>query len=116
MGPAGCGQISHWTEAPFCLSFLGVRNVPEKPVEATTKLADMPFEEALKRIETIVSEMEAEDLPLERLLASYEEGMKLAKVCQGRLAEAELKIQQVEKTAGGDFKLKNFPADKPVTD
>ena len=50
--------------------------------------------------------MEAEDLPLETLLAKYEEGTRLAKACQEKLAEAELKIQQLEKTAAGEMKLK----------
>lgn len=64
------------------------------------------FEEALKKLESIVEAMEGEDLPLETLLTRYEEGTRLAKVCQDKLAEAELKIQQLEKTAAGEFKLK----------
>jgi exodeoxyribonuclease VII small subunit len=66
----------------------------------------LPFEESLDRLEAIVEAMEAGDLPLEALLAKYEEGMKLAAVCQAKLAEAEVKIQQLEKTAAGEFKLK----------
>ena len=66
----------------------------------------LPFEEALKKLETIVTAMEAEDLPLETLLAKYEEGTRLAKVCQDKLAEAELKIQQLETTATGELHLK----------
>jgi len=50
--------------------------------------------------------MEGEDLPLETLLAKYEEGTRLAKACQEKLAEAELKIQQLEETASGEMKLK----------
>ncbi len=50
--------------------------------------------------------MESEELPLESLLAKYEEGTRLAKVCQDKLAEADLKIQQLEKTAAGEMKLK----------
>jgi exodeoxyribonuclease VII small subunit len=65
-----------------------------------------PFEEALKKLENIVEAMESDDLPLETLLAKYEEGSKLVKVCQEKLAEAELKIQQLEKTAAGEMKLK----------
>lgn len=67
---------------------------------------DPPFEEALQKLETVVEAMEADDLPLETLLAKYEEGAKLVKTCQQKLAEAELKIQQLEKTAAGDIKLK----------
>ena len=68
----------------------------------------MPFEEALKKLESIVEAMEAEDLPLESLLARYEEGTRLAKICQDKLAEADLKIQQLEKTAAGEMKLKSL--------
>ena len=50
--------------------------------------------------------MESEDLPLESLLAKYEEGTHLAKACQEKLAEAELKIQQLEKAASGEMKMK----------
>ena len=60
----------------------------------------------MKKLETIVAAMEAEDLPLETLLAKYEEGTRLAKACQEKLAEAEVKIRQLEKTAAGELKLK----------
>ena len=50
--------------------------------------------------------MEADDLPLETLMARYEEGIKLVKICQEKLAEAELKIQELEKNSAGEFKLK----------
>ena len=65
-----------------------------------------PFEEAMQKLETIVEAMESGDLPLESLLAKYEEGTKLAQVCQTTLAEAELRIQQLEKTSSGELKLK----------
>jgi exodeoxyribonuclease VII small subunit len=67
-----------------------------------------PFEEALKKLETIVEAMESGDLPLETLLAKYEEGTQLAQICQAKLAEAELKIQQLEKDTAGGMKLKPF--------
>ena len=78
---------------------------PNHPAKAGNGL---PFEEALKKLETIVESMEAEDLPLESLLAKYEEGTQLAKICQEKLAEAEVKIQQLEKNAAGEMKLKAF--------
>ena len=68
----------------------------------------VPFEEALNKLEGIVDAMEADDLPLETLLARYEEGARLVKICQEKLAEAEVKIQQLEKTAAGELKLKQF--------
>ncbi|HLH52330.1 MAG TPA: exodeoxyribonuclease VII small subunit [Verrucomicrobiae bacterium] len=70
------------------------------------KASDLPFEEALKKLESIVEAMESEDLPLESLLGKYEEGTQLSRVCQQKLAEAELKIQQLERNAAGEMKLK----------
>ncbi len=57
--------------------------------------------------------MEAEDLPLESLLAKYEDGTRLAGLCQEKLAEAEQKILQLEKNAAGELRLKPMqpPAD-----
>ena len=78
-----------------------------KPARAAdTAKGNLPFEEALKKLEGIVEAMEADDLPLEALLARYEEGARLVKICQEKLAEAEVKIQQLEKTAGGELELK----------
>ena len=71
---------------------------------------EIPFEQALGKLETIVESMEGDELPLETLLERYEEGTKLAMLCQKKLAEAELKIQQLEKKANGEFALKPFKA------
>lgn len=67
--------------------------------------AEMPFEEALQKLEAIVDAMESDDLPLETLLVRFEEGTRLARICQTKLAEAEVKIQQLEKDAAGGFTL-----------
>ena len=75
------------------------------------KNGTVPFEEALKKLESIVETMESEELPLETLLARYEEGTKLAQICQAKLAEADLKIQQLEKNAAGELTLKPAPSD-----
>jgi exodeoxyribonuclease VII small subunit len=73
--------------------------------------SNLAFEEALKKLESIVEAMESGDLPLDTLLAKYEEGTKMAQICQAKLAEAELKIQQLEKDAAGELKLKPFEQD-----
>ena len=64
-----------------------------------------PFEEALRKLEAIVESMESGDLPLESLLARFEEGTRLVKACQTRLEEAELKINKLEKNRAGEFAL-----------
>jgi exodeoxyribonuclease VII small subunit len=88
-------------------------NAPKNPAQpAAGKSANLPFEEALKKLEGIVEAMESEELPLETLLARYEEGTRLAKSCQEKLAEAELKIQQLEKTSSGELAVKPFATDE----
>jgi exodeoxyribonuclease VII small subunit len=82
-----------------------------KPAKADAVKGSLPFEDALKKLEGIVEAMESEELPLEALLARYEEGTRLVKVCQEKLAEAELKIRQLEKNAAGEMKLKPFEKD-----
>lgn len=77
-----------------------------KASAATPPAADQPFEEALHKLEAIVEAMESQDLPLETLLARYEEGTRLAAVCQAKLAEAELKVKQLERQPDGGFDLK----------
>ncbi len=91
-------------------------NPPKSAGTTNPAKAGPPFEEALKKLESIVDAMESGDLPLESLLSKYEEGMKLARACQEKLAEAELKVQQLEKTAGGEFKLKPLATDDSSED
>ena len=81
-----------------------------------SKAEQLPFEEALKRLETIVETMESEDLPLEALLARFEEGTQLAKACQAKLADAELKIQKLEKSSAGEMTLKPLSPDLTEAD
>lgn len=83
--------------------------------KTSTNAQQPTFESALERLEQIVGEMEADRLALEDLLARYEEGTALVKVCQQRLDAAERRIEQI--TRGGDdgAKLEPFdPASQPV--
>ena len=71
----------------------------------TGKTIEVPFEEGLKKLESIVEEMEGDNLPLEKLLELYEEGTRLAKGCQRKLKDAELKIQKLQPNAKGEVEL-----------
>ena len=86
-------------------------NTPKNVAQTGASKAPVPFEEALKKLEAIVEAMESDDLPLETLIKRYEEGVRLAQICQAKLAEAELKIQQLEKDAAGEMKLKALSPD-----
>lgn len=81
-------------------------SAPKTTAPATTGRDAPSFEEALQKLEAIVEAMEAGDLPLETLLARFEEGVRLVKVCQARLEDAELKIQKLEKGPSGEALLK----------
>ncbi|HXA09422.1 MAG TPA: exodeoxyribonuclease VII small subunit [Chthoniobacterales bacterium] len=66
------------------------------------------FEQAMKRLEEIVEQMESGDLPLEDLIVRYEEGMKLVKVCQERLASAEQRIEIITRDSAGKPVVQEF--------
>lgn len=55
----------------------------------------LTFEEELARLEAIVESLEGGDVPLAELVERYEEGMKHLKNCQEKLADAELRIEQL---------------------
>lgn len=59
------------------------------------------FEDALKRLETIVEELESGELSLEESIARYEEGMKLSRRLTQTLDEAEKRIERLVENADG---------------
>ena len=61
----------------------------------------MSFEEAMEKLESIVEAMESGELPLETLMSRFEEGTRLTKYCEKKLAEADLKIQKLEANEDG---------------
>ena len=58
------------------------------------------FEECLQRLEQILAELEKGDIPLERALVLFEEGMKLSQSCRQELDAAEGKIEILLKQSG----------------
>lgn len=85
-----------------------------KNAGAAPAAPEPPFEEALRKLESIVEQMEGGELPLETMLTRFEEGVRLVKSCQTRLDEAELKISTLEKSPDGEAALK--PAHPALTD
>ncbi len=71
-------------------------------------MAEIKFENALKKLEKIVEELERGDLPLEDSLAKYEEGIKLSRICQKKLETAKKKVELLVKSKEGKFKLEAF--------
>jgi exodeoxyribonuclease VII small subunit len=66
------------------------------------------LESAMQRISEIVTSMEEGNLPLEKLIDSYEEGIGLVKECQEKLDAAEKRIQIITRNAQGAIALSEF--------
>jgi exodeoxyribonuclease VII small subunit len=62
---------------------------------------ELPFEEALQRLESLVDSLDGGELDLEESLRRFEAGVKLVRQCSDRLQAAELRIKQVEADASG---------------
>lgn len=58
------------------------------------------FEDCLQRLEQIVQELEKSDIPLEKSLTLFEEGMQLSAACRKELEEAEGKVEILLKQNG----------------
>lgn len=58
------------------------------------------FEEAMKRLEEIVSHLEKGDIPLEESIRLFEEGSGLLALCSTQLEEAEQKVALLKSGAG----------------
>ena len=58
-------------------------------------MESLSFEEAFTRLEATVAALQNGQMPLERALHYYEEGMKLAQHCNELLQKAELRVQQL---------------------
>ena len=68
----------------------------------------LSFEEAFAQLEAAVAALQDGQMPLERALHYYEEGMKLAQHCSGLLEKAELRVQQLRVTSDGAPMLEPF--------
>jgi exodeoxyribonuclease VII small subunit len=66
------------------------------------------FEEALQKLEAIVTQMEEGDLPLEETLKAFEEGVKLARFCANKLDEAERKVEKLMRDQAGKLQTTSF--------
>jgi exodeoxyribonuclease VII small subunit len=76
----------------------------------TTKKS-INLEKSLADLEALVEELENGDLPLEKAMKKFEEGIKLTRGCQQALKEAEQKVDILLKSTGGEASLQAFDAD-----
>ena len=75
-------------------------------------MAEKKFEAALARLEDIVTQLETGDLALEQSLKLFEEGVKLSRICNTRLEEAERKVEILLKDRSGNLKATPFTGEE----
>ena len=76
-----------------------------------TSTKTINLEKALADLEELVEELESGDLPLEKAMKKFEDGIKLTRGCQTALKEAEQKVEILLKSAGGED-LEDFEVDE----
>ncbi|MEJ2475039.1 MAG: exodeoxyribonuclease VII small subunit [Desulfobacterales bacterium] len=74
-------------------------------------MAKKSFEQALQLLEKIVQELETGDLPLEKAMSKFEEGIQLTRYCSQKLDESEKKINLLLQDQQGNVSSKPFEAD-----
>ena len=71
-------------------------------------MVEKSFEQSLKQLEQIVHDLEEGDLPLEKAIKKFEDGIKLSKYCSDKLDETEKKITLLLKEQNGKISEKPF--------
>ncbi|BBH21105.1 exodeoxyribonuclease 7 small subunit [Paenibacillus baekrokdamisoli] len=70
------------------------------------------FEEAIEKLESIVSKLESGDVPLEAAIDLFQEGMQLSQLCGDKLEQVERKIEVLIETEKGIQKKPFAPANE----
>jgi exodeoxyribonuclease VII small subunit len=71
-------------------------------------MAKKTFETAMKQLEQIVQELETGDMPLEKAIKKFEEGIQISKYCSGKLDESEKRITLLLRDSDGE-KVSEIP-------
>ncbi len=71
-------------------------------------MEELTFEQAYGQLERITRDLEGGDLPLEAALALFEQGAKLAELCDRLLHAAELRVRQIVPDGAGGFEAARF--------
>ena len=77
-------------------------------------MAKEKFEDALEKLENIVREMEAGEMPLDSALKSFEEGIRLIRFCSAKLEDTQRRVEQLLEKENS-LQIKNFQ-DKDINE
>ena len=79
-------------------------------MRAVSETKSLNLEKALSDLEKLVDELESGELPLEKAMKKFEQGIELTRNCQTALKDAEQRVEILLKSAGGE-KLEEFEVD-----
>jgi len=80
----------------------------DKGEQLALDVDNLSLEEALERLEEIVSQMDSESIDLDESIELFREGMELTKFCRQQISSAEQKVQEVLEDADGSLTLEEF--------
>ncbi|MCD6508215.1 exodeoxyribonuclease VII small subunit [Candidatus Poribacteria bacterium] len=69
---------------------------------------EIKFEDALKRLEEIVEMLESDELPLDKALELFEEGIRMSRLCSSILERAEMRIEELIREEDGTIRAVPF--------
>jgi exodeoxyribonuclease VII small subunit len=72
------------------------------------KISEMSFEDALNELEGIVGRLERGDAPLEESITIYQRGAKLKAHCEGKLKDAQMKVEKIVLDGQGNAGTADF--------
>lgn len=72
------------------------------------KISEMSFEDALNELEAIVGRLERGDAPLEESIEIYQRGAKLKAHCEGKLKDAQMKVEKIVLDGQGNAGTADF--------
>ena len=79
-------------------------------------MAKKTFEQAMKQLEKIVQDLESGDMPLEKAIKTFEEGIQLSKFCSEKLDETEKRITILMQNSDGKISETPFSAENDDSD
>lgn len=86
-----------------------------KDKKEMNEINELKLEDAMRRLDEVVSALDRESSDLEESLALYEEGVRLVALCNRRLGEAERRIHALKMTPDGEIVEVAFP-ETPITE
>ncbi|MGG1612461.1 exodeoxyribonuclease VII small subunit [Paenibacillus sp. FSL K6-2441] len=85
----------------------------ETKLNAEAQHAELNFEDAMNQLEDIVSQLERGDVPLEKAIDLFQQGMRLSQICGQKLAQVERKIEMIVEEDGA---VEKQPFQPPLSD